>query len=108
MANYNHTQKSHHANIRRRLLSIIILSVFLLIIVLLVRQHHSAFVAEADGRSRRYISIQIEEGDSLWSIASEHKSESTDIIHYINSIREINHLKSDDIYAAQYLIIPVE
>lgn len=100
--------KQRHTHTSRRLLSIIILTVFLLIAALLIRQHHSAFIAEAEGEPQRYMSIQIEEGDSLWSIASEYKSDTTDIKHYINTVRELNNIKGSEIYASQYLIIPLE
>ena len=107
MTTTHRIQKHRQSYAMRRLLSVIILSVFLLIIALLIRQHHSAFIAEADAEPQRYMSIQIEEGDSLWSIASEYKSDTTDIKHYINTVRELNNIKGSEIYASQYLIIPI-
>lgn len=101
-------RKKHSSYIAKRLLSVIILSVFLLVVVLLFRQHHSSYVAEANNEPQRYISIRIEEGDSLWSIASEYKSQATDIKHYMNTIRELNNIQGSVIYASEYLIIPVE
>lgn len=55
-----------------------------------------------------FTSIQIERGDSLWSIAEEYGDE----VHYesyeeyITEVKSINHLKDDEIVAGQYLIIP--
>lgn len=52
-------------------------------------------------------SIMIEEGDSLWKIASEHYTyEFGSIKQYISEIKRINNLYSDDITAGCYLIVP--
>lgn len=53
-----------------------------------------------------YKNITIENGDSLWSIAEEYKSdicESTD--EYVQYLKELNHLKSSRIYYGDKLII---
>lgn len=103
------TTKSLDPRRKPSILSIIILSTFLLIIVLLIRQAYSSCVAEADvSVPRRYISIQVEEGDTLWSIAIAHKSQATDISHYIQEIQALNDMTNEDLIASQYLVIPVE
>ena len=54
-----------------------------------------------------YTSIQIEHGDTLWSIASTHMSPEYDTIQdYIAEVKELNQLGPDDIHSGQYLTIP--
>lgn len=54
-----------------------------------------------------YTSIVVVSGDTLWSIAKEYAD-----IHYgsledyISEVASINHLKSNEIKAGQYLIVP--
>lgn len=59
-----------------------------------------------------YTSIIIEEGDSLWNIATEYmrsefvSSEYKNMEVYMNEIRSLNQLKSDVIHAGEYIMIP--
>lgn len=54
-----------------------------------------------------YTSIRIEQGDSLWTIACAHMGEEYNSVQdYIDEVRELNGLKSDDIHSGQYLTIP--
>lgn len=54
-----------------------------------------------------YTSIQIEQGDTLWSIANTHMTpEYKNINTYITEVKELNQLGPDDIHAGQYLMIP--
>ena len=52
-----------------------------------------------------YMSIQIESGDSLWSIAEEYKPANISTNDYIDELIHLNALKSDDIHADQYLTV---
>ena len=52
-----------------------------------------------------YTSIDIEKNDTLWSIASEYNTNSTDSASYIREIMELNQMNSDCIYQGQHLII---
>ncbi|MDD3403244.1 MAG: LysM peptidoglycan-binding domain-containing protein [Hespellia sp.] len=52
-----------------------------------------------------YISIQIESGDSLWSIAEEYKPVSQSTNEYISELIRLNGLTSEDIHADQYLTV---
>lgn len=62
---------------------------------------------EAGERYKYYTSVQIEKGDSLWSIAQEYISEEYESIdEYINEVMNINHLATDKIYEGNYLCIP--
>ena len=54
-----------------------------------------------------YTSVQVKQGDSLWSIASSYlTAECGEVSDYINEIKELNHLSNDAIHAGEYLLIP--
>jgi hypothetical protein len=58
-------------------------------------------------RIKLAMSLEIEEGDTLWSIASQYISDEYDTItDYITEIKESNGLASDTINTGNYLIIP--
>ena len=53
-----------------------------------------------------YKSITIEQGDSLWSIAQEYRTEDYDNTQeYIDELMQINGLTSETIHEGQHLII---
>lgn len=53
-----------------------------------------------------YTSIEIEPGDTLWSIANEYCYDmNMSVNDYIKEIKELNHLPSDSITSGQYLTI---
>ena len=54
---------------------------------------------------RYYTSIKIEQGDSLWKIASRYKLESESIAEYIDEVIAMNQLSSDQITAGKSLMI---
>ena len=61
---------------------------------------------ESLGLTKYYTSITVESGDTLWDIAKEYrKSETSDINSYIDEIKSINNLVTDEITAGQNLII---
>ena len=56
---------------------------------------------------KQYVSIQIQQGDSLWSIADEYMGPGYDNINdYIKEIKKINGLKSQTIHVGGYIVIP--
>lgn len=65
---------------------------------------------KASTKSNRDIkvkSIIIEEGDTLWDIATENYTKEYDSINtYIKAIKECNQLTSDTIHTGMYLIVP--
>ncbi len=53
-----------------------------------------------------YKSIEIQPGDSLWSIAEENRDKHyTSTKEYVKEIKQINGLYSDQIHSGQYLMI---
>lgn len=54
-----------------------------------------------------YTSIQIQPGDTLWSIASDHMSpEYGSVQEYIEEVKFLNQIGPDDIHAGQFLTVP--
>ena len=72
--------------------------------VFLVSAHEKS--AESDFLSACYRSIEIQPGDTLWDIAeSTRTSEYDSVQEYVQVLKEMNNLDSDDIQAGQYLMI---
>jgi len=90
-----------------KLAFLLLFMVALFLIVLLVFPGKNAAAGNTSGGTYRIISVQIEEGDSLWSIASEYYTEEFSSIRaYISEIKRMNGLTSDTLYADNYILIP--
>lgn len=58
-------------------------------------------------RIKQVTSVQIQKGDTLWSIASRYMScEYKDLNDYIEEIKFSNGLTSDKIHVGNYIIVP--
>ncbi len=58
-------------------------------------------------RRKLVASIEIQKGDTLWSIASEYFTEEYDDMNdYIEEIMESNGMVSDQIHSGRYIIVP--
>jgi len=54
-----------------------------------------------------FTSIEIEPGDTLWSIAQEYATDEYESIeHYISEVKDINSLTGDNICAGAFLTLP--
>ena len=54
-----------------------------------------------------YRSITIEEGDSLWSIAQEYRSDAyASTQEYVDELKQLNGLSSETIHTGQHLVVP--
>ena len=57
-------------------------------------------------QSTYYKSIKIQPGDTLWDIAEETMTSKYDSVpEYVQALKDMNNLDSDDIQAGQYLMI---
>lgn len=54
-----------------------------------------------------YESVIISKGDTLWDIAEEYKAEGQKTERMIDTIREINGLKTANIRAGESIIVPI-
>ncbi len=91
----------------------ILLSVLAFVLILFLAFTFSVIISNAnedtsDVSYKYFTSLEIEQGDSLWSIAQEYidYSQYDGIQDYIDEVIAINHLKSDSIRAGQCIIIP--
>ena len=66
-----------------------------------------AVVNASTNEATFYESIQIHNGDTLWSLAKEYNTSELSIDDYVKDIKELNNLSSDYINDGNYLVIPV-
>lgn len=86
---------------------VICLSVVLLIIYIISVNNNRKAVS-ADTGNISYISVPITTNDTLWSIADKYYSDEFGTIKdYVKEIKRCNSLKSDNIYAGRYIVVPV-
>lgn len=70
------------------------------------KEQNSADGFDAAAIERYYTSIQIQQGDSLWSIACKYKENSgLTVEQYIRELKNINGLKEDTIHSGHYLTV---
>lgn len=93
----------------KRKIMILLATAFLIVIgSMIFGNSFSSAKAESDDVEimyKYYKSIEIESGDSLWSLAQEYKLADTDTQDYIDELIEINDLESETIHSGQYLIV---
>ena len=86
---------------------ILVIMAALFLIVLFFLPERTASADNTAAGTYTIISVQIEEGDSLWSIAKEHYSEEfTSLNSYIAELKRMNGLTSDTVYAGSYILVP--
>lgn len=92
---------------KRKIRWIVIGFVFIVMIFTFVLATKKVTAKREGYRVKQVASIQIQKGDTLWSIASRHMSdEYEDLNEYIAEIMMSNGLSSDKIHAGSYLIVP--
>ena len=90
-----------------KLIFLLLFMVALFLMVLFVLPERTAAAGNSVGGTYTITSVQIEEGDSLWSIAKEYYTEEfSSVSNYILEIKRMNNLSSDVLYAGNYLLIP--
>ena len=80
--------------------------IFLLFFSILFR-FTAVYANESVEYEKSFISIEIKQGDSLTSIASEYALSPSEYDEYISEVKQINNLKEDTIHAGCYLMIPI-
>ncbi len=108
MKNYRRKLRRQR-EIRRRF----ILAGIALILILIFTLSYHALVSNASTQMEEitykyFTSIQIEAGDTLWSLADRYADsahyDSQD--QYIAEVMHINHMTSEELHAGNYLIVP--
>lgn len=57
--------------------------------------------------NKYYVSIRVESGDTLWTIADEYiDGFNIEKADYIEEVCEINEISKDDIHAGDYIVVP--
>ena len=91
--------------IRRSCMILAVLFVAVLMVFVFTAKKNKAY-GNTDAE-KTCISIRIQEGDTLWEIASVYYTpECGSMKEYIKEIKQTNSLKSDSIHAGNYLLIP--
>ena len=85
---------------------------FLLLLLFLVLSFVFLFAmarktSAGDRRVEVYYSVTVQDGDSLWSLAEANTPADMDISEYIQKVRRINHLNTNEIISGDALILPV-
>lgn len=85
------------------------LSLFITLILILIISLLSSFMLKGKAMEApdHYLSWDVTEGDTLWSIAGTSLPHRRDIRDYITEIKELNGLQTSNIIAGQQLQIPV-
>ncbi|WOO37001.1 LysM peptidoglycan-binding domain-containing protein [Anaerocolumna sp. AGMB13020] len=98
---YNHIKRKKHYLV----LYGFCIAIILVISILLISTNVNAEKLQTS--TKHIISIQIEKGDTLWSIASQYITDDySDMNEYIKEIKKTNGLTTDTIHEGKYLVIP--
>ncbi len=106
-ANVSLSRRAVVVSLQRIILFVGVIFAISLIILLSSTVITFAKSKETKAPVKEYISIQVQSDDTLWTIAEEKidgfSIERTD---YINEVKQINHLSSDQIHTGDYIIVP--
>lgn len=65
----------------------------------------SSNASDGDMLYKYYTSVEVQPGDTLWTIADKYMQDETDRADYIQELKEMNHLQNDSIHAGDYLTV---
>lgn len=103
----NHSSTKFHFFEYRRFFFAVILVLLLFFAVIFLFPERSASASNTTSLTYHIASVQIEQGDSLWSIAEEYfTKEFSSIQDYIKEIKRMNCMENDVIFEGGYLLIP--
>ena len=91
--------------IRKKIIMICLVVLVFVTTVLAITQRASADTTES--RRKTCTSIEIQPGDTLWSIAETYYTEEcVDLNTYINEIKKTNNMYDDKLVSGKHLIVP--
>ena len=108
-------KKKHERELREKrpfFITGVIMFISLLTICCFLYFSNSIVRAKEPSSDIQYKVVEVQEGDSLWSIARENMEEKsndygfTDIYQYIHEIKKCNNMKSNQINTGCYLMVP--
>ncbi len=92
---------------RRRILSVKHMMVLSTVLILSFIFVCSSFADAHNDTEKYYTSVYIEKDQTLWDISGSYCSvEYSDRMEYIEEVKQLNHLTSDEIHSGNYLIVP--
>ena len=95
------------AEIKKRVLILAVIMVLLLLFTVFLVPERTAAAKNEPSGTYQILSVEVEEGDSLWTIASEYFTEDFGSIRsFISEIKRMNGLTSDTLYAEAYILVP--
>ncbi len=90
---------------QKKLNKYVLICAFIAILAILIAAT-GMFVQAQEKNEVLYTSIEIQDNDTLWAIASTYcDPDEESITEYIENIKEINNISSDQIISGNYLII---
>ena len=98
------TRKKYRIKSRVRFASFIVISLLLLCTIANTALGYNDALALTE---QQYIQIQVESGDTLWTIADEFMPDDMDPREAVYIICDNNDMNANDLYAGQILDIPV-
>ena len=98
------TKKRYRIKNRVRFASFIVISLLLVCTIFNTALGFNDALALSE---QQYIEIQVESGDTLWTIADEYMPDDMDIREAVYMICETNDVDANTLYAGQTLSIPV-
>ena len=64
-----------------------------------------AQAADETSAYKYYTSIEVQKGDTLWTIAQQYAGDDADYASYIEEVKDMNQLTSDTIHVGEYLTV---
>lgn len=90
-----------------RMIAVVVFIVILAGIAGAIFSENRSVVGAKDSRVKRFASVQVKKGDSLWSIAKERMGDDYHSIDdYIEEVCETNHIYDEKITENMYLVVP--
>ncbi len=95
---------SNRRSVKKQLLIVIALALTLLLSFIFFSNRAAAETRH--DTVNYYTSYEIQPGDTLWSIADSFMTpDSSDKLEFIENVKRLNHLSSDNITAGNYIVI---
>lgn len=100
-------ERKAKANERKAVVLLAVLTAIVITSILFAGKIRTAKAEEAEPSYKYYTSIEVQPGDSLWSIAGDYMDDHyKNRNEYIDEVKTLNHLIGDDIHAGGHLLVP--